>query len=109
MNIKPYTYYQPPNKQEYNKIVYNVPYTSIDYQHGFNYGRNKHQNISKYWTHFGNNKETGSSRYNKINTIELREKESNDGRENQWNPSYIDEFQYYDYGKRENKCNLIEH
>ena len=34
--IKPYTYYQPPNKQEYNSIVYNIPYSSVDDPNNYN-------------------------------------------------------------------------
>ena len=33
--IKPYTYYYPPNEQEYNNIVYNIPYSSQDNRYNY--------------------------------------------------------------------------
>ena len=52
--IKPFTYYQPSNEQEYNSFVYNVPYSSENHQNN----QNAYPNTSYTWP--------STSKYTKI-------------------------------------------
>ena len=52
--IKPFTYYQPSNEQEYNNFVYNIPYSSENHQNN----HNAYPNTSYSWP--------STSKYTKI-------------------------------------------
>ena len=89
--IKPYTYYQPTNEQEYNNIVYNIPSSS----QGHPYSSYHYSNSSFFG--LGSNKysETQSSQFS--NTITNESSKYDENYHNQQNE--IDVQYFYKYGK----------
>ena len=69
--IKPFTYYQPSNEQEYNNFAYNVPYSSETYQNHHNaYPNTSYSSINKYAkiknNQYNNTVNNRNSKYNAI-------------------------------------------
>ena len=80
--IKPFTYYQPSNEQEYNNFAYNVPYSSETYQNH----HNAYPNTSYSWAstnkytkiEYNQYNNTANNRNSKYNAIYYGQEEPSD-------------------------------